>query len=102
MLVKLTKNGNIWAPMNVFLLTSLTRVKVWRRQTLPEIVSWKVPENTFWIGKCRMLMQAKLVKMSQCNFFSSCVLGRPLRTRPRSEYLISTTLQMKQKKKVLK
>ena len=49
-----------------------------------------------------MLMEKKLEKMIQCSFLSSWVLGRPLRTRPRSEYLMRTTLQMKQKKKVLK
>ena len=101
MLNRLTMKGNIWAPMKVFLLTSLTSVNVSRRHTLPEMVSSKVPEITFWIGKWRMLMETKLVKVTQCSLFSSWVLGRPLRTRPRSEYLISTTLQMKQKKNVL-
>ena len=45
--MKLTKKRNVWDPMNVFLLTLLTSVNVWRRQTLPEIVSSKVPEITF-------------------------------------------------------
>ena len=62
----MTIKGSIWAPMNVFLLTSLTSVNVWRRQTLPEIVSWKVPEITFWIGKWRMLMEAKLAGVNIC------------------------------------
>ena len=55
---RLAKKGNDWAPMNVFLLTSLTRVNVWRRHTLPATVSWKVPEITFWMGKWKMVMEA--------------------------------------------
>ena len=88
--------------MKVFLLTSLTSVKVWRRHTLPEIVSWKVPEITYWMGKWRMLMEAKLVKMIQWSCLSRWVLGRPPITSPRSAYRMNTTLQMKLKRKVLK
>ena len=56
--------------MNVFLLTESFssqsfRFKGWRMQTLPAIVSLKVPDMIFWIGKWRMLMEAKLVKMIQ-------------------------------------
>ena len=87
MVKELTRKMNVCAPTNVFLLTSLTMVKVWRRHTLPEIVSWNVPDITFTMGKCKMLIETKVAKMIQCSFFSSWVLGRPLRTRPRSEYM---------------
>ena len=60
--MKLTKKRNVWDPMNVFLLTLLTSVNVWRRQTLPEIVSSKVPEITFRHCVTKILTETKILR----------------------------------------